>query len=126
MNAVLDASALLAFLQDEPGNNAVEAVMADSVISTVNWSEVIQKSVASGVEVTGMRDDLQALGLVVVPFLVEHAELAGRLWPQTCQYGLSLADRACIATAQQLGAPVLTTDRVWAELDLTLEVRVVR
>ncbi len=73
-----------------------------------------------------MHDDLQALGLVVMPFLLEHAELAGRLWPQTSQYGLSLADRACIATAQQLSAPVLTTDRVWAELDLTLEVRVVR
>ena len=64
--------------KDEPGIDAVEAVMADSVISAVNWSEVIQKSVASGVDITGMRDDLQALGLVVVPFLVEHAELAWR------------------------------------------------
>ena len=126
MKAVLDASALLTFLQDEPGSDAVETVMADSVISAVNWSEVVQKSIANGVETAGMRDDLQALGLAIAPFSVEHAEIAGRLWLQTGQYGLSLADRACLATAQQLDAHVFTTDRVWAELDLTLDVRIVR
>ncbi len=62
MTVVLDASALLAYLQDEPGDEAVEAVLAESVMSSVNWAEVVQKSVAAGVVVDGMREDLEALG----------------------------------------------------------------
>lgn len=126
MKAVLDASALLAFFQDEPGCDAVENVIASSMISSVNWSEVIQKSVAYGVDVIGMRDELQALGLTVIAFSAEQAEIAGRLWPQTRKKGLSLADRACLATAQQMSIPVLTTDRVWVELGLPLDIRVIR
>ena len=126
MIVVLDASALLAFLQDEPGSNVVEQAIPDSVISAVNWSEVIQKSVANRVDITGMRDELQALGLTVVPFLAEQAEIAGLLWQQTREKGLSIADRACLATAKYLDTHVLTTDRVWADLDLPLQIRVVR
>ena len=41
MTVVLDASALLAYLQDEPGDQAVEAVLAESVMSSGNWAEVV-------------------------------------------------------------------------------------
>jgi PIN domain nuclease of toxin-antitoxin system len=126
VNVVLDASALLAFFQDEPGGDAVEGVIATSVISSVNWSEVIQKSVANAVDVTGMRDELQALGLTIIAFSADQAEIAGCLWPQTQHKGLSLADRACLATAQQMGIPVLTADRAWTELGLPLDIRVIR
>lgn len=126
MTVILDASALLAYLQDELGCGAVEGVIANSVISSVNWSEVIQKSVANGVNVTGIHDELQALGLAVVPFSAEHAEIAGCLWQKTSQKGLSLADRACLATAQQMGVSVLTTDRAWGTLSLPLDIRVIR
>lgn len=80
MTVVLDASALLAYLKDEPGGDAVDAVLTEARISSVNWSEVIQKSLAAGVAVDGMLDDLQALGLTVEPFTSEDAEEAGRLW----------------------------------------------
>jgi hypothetical protein len=60
---VLDASALLAYLQDEGDAKAVDTVLPESVISTVNWSEVMQKCLASGVDVNGLREDFQALGL---------------------------------------------------------------
>lgn len=126
MTVILDASALLAFLQDEPGSDAVESVLADSVISTVNWSEVVQKSIANDVEIVGMLEDLQALGLKVVDFTYEHAEIAAHLWQQTRQFGLSLADRSCLATARHLDAPVFTSDRIWAELGLPLEIGIVR
>ncbi len=126
MTAILDASALLAYLQDEPGCDAVEAVIADSAISSVNWSEVIQKSVANGVDVIGIGDELQALGLVVIPFSAEQAEIAGCLWQQTRQKGLSLADRACLATAQEMAIPVLTADHVWVQLGLPMDIRVIR
>ncbi|GAA6616607.1 type II toxin-antitoxin system VapC family toxin [Scytonema sp. NUACC26] len=83
MTVVLDASALLAYLQDEPGSEAVEEVLAESVMSSVNWAEVVQKSVAAGVVVNGMREDLEALGLTIAPFSLQEAEMAGRLWLQT-------------------------------------------
>ncbi|WP_414582356.1 type II toxin-antitoxin system VapC family toxin [Scytonema sp. PCC 10023] len=126
MTVVLDASALLAYLQDEPGSEAVEVVLAESVISSVNWAEVVQKSVAAGVVIDGMREDLEALGLMIAPFTPEDAQMAGRLWLQTRQAGLSLGDRACLSLGMRLDVSVLTTDQIWATLGLSLDVRMVR
>lgn len=126
MTAVLDASALLSFLQDEPGNNQVEAVLPEAVICSVNWSEVVQKTVAAGIDVNGMREDLEALGLKILPFSAEEAELAGRLWQQTKQAGLSLGDRACLSVGLRLEAPVLTADRIWTTLNLPITVHSIR
>ncbi|BAZ22851.1 putative PilT protein [Kalymmatonema gypsitolerans NIES-4073] len=126
MTVVLDASALLAYLQDEPGSEAVEVVLAESVISSVNWAEVVQKSVAAGVVIDGMREDLEALGLMIAPFTPEDAQMAGILWLQTRQAGLSLGDRACLSLGMGLDVSVLTTDQIWATLGLSLNVRVVR
>ncbi len=126
MTVVLDASALLAYLKDEPGGDVVEAVLAESVISSVNWAEVIQKAIAVGVLVEGMLDDLQALGLVVEPFTPLDGEVAGRLWEQTRSFGLSLGDRACLSLGLRLNVPVLTADRTWANLTLSVDVRVIR
>jgi ribonuclease VapC len=126
MTTVLDASALLAYLQDEPGSDAVAAVLAESVLSSVNWAEVVQKAVAAGVAVDGMREDLEALGLSIAAFSAQEAEMAGRLWLQTRQAGLSLGDRACLSLGRRLNVPVLTCDRVWQSLNLELEIQVVR
>ncbi len=97
MTVVLDASALLAYLKDEPGSDLVDGLLAESVMSSVNWAEVVQKSIAAGVEVDGLLDDLQVLGLRIEPFTLEDGEMAGRLWEQTRQAGLSLGDRACLS-----------------------------
>lgn len=124
MNAVLDASALLAWLQSEPGGELVEEKLAVGAISSLNWSEVLQKSLAHGIDVTGLRQDLEALGLVIMPFDADDAEQAARLWSQGS--GLSLADRACLALGLRLGAPVLTADRLWAQVSLEVAVQVIR
>ena len=126
MTVVLDASALLAYLQDEPGGEAIERVLAEAVMSSVNWAEVVQKSVAAGVVVEGMREDLEALGLEIVSFTLEDGEMAGRMWLQTRQVGLSLGDRACLSLGIRLDVPVLTSDRVWATIGLPLDVQVIR
>ena len=126
MTVVLDASALLAYLQDEPGCEVIDAVLAESIMSSVNWVEVIQKSVAAEVDLDGMLDQLQALGMKIEPFTIENAELAGRLWKQTQPAGLSLGDRACLSLGICLKVPVWTCDRVWADLNLSLDVRVIR
>jgi ribonuclease VapC len=126
MQVVLDASALLAYLRAEPGSDGVDGLLGVAGITSVNWAEVVQKSLAAGVEVEGLRDDLEALGLVVAPFSAGDADTAARLWPQTRHLGLSLGDRACLSLGLRLNLPVLTCDRVWAELGLPLTIQLLR
>ena len=90
MDWVLDASALLAFLHGERGGDLVERELEHSVISAVNWSEVLYTSLSRGVNVDGLREDLEALGLSIEPFTVEDAERAAMLRPQARPLGLSL------------------------------------
>ena len=123
---VLDASALLAMLQGEAGGEAVEPLLSGAVMSSVNWSEVIQKALEREVEVTGLREDVEALGLTILPFTADQAERTARLRAPTRDLGLSLADRACLALAAELGLSAITTDRAWGEADLGLEVRILR
>jgi len=124
MDRVLDASALLAFLHEEPGAERVE--LEGSAISAVNWSEVLSKCLARGVPTEGLREDLEALGLSIEPFTLQDAELAATLWPQVRSLGLSLGDRACLALGLRLGLPVITADRAWKGLRLGIEIRVIR
>ncbi len=99
MTFVLDASALLAFLCDEPGAVRVRKALDGSLVSAVNWSEVVQKSLQRQVDVAGMRDEFCEVGVVFEPFTPAHAEIAAHLWAKTQDLGLSLADRACLALA---------------------------
>lgn len=124
--AVLDASALLAMLHGEPGGDEVQRLLHTAAISSVNWSEVIQKSLERKVEAEGMREDLEALGLKIVPFSASHAERTASLRAQTRHLGLSLGDRACLALASDLRVPAVTTDRPWADLSLDIEIQVTR
>ena len=126
MSVVLDASALLAYLQDEPGGEPVRAVLPRAVMSTVNWTEVIGKAREGGVDTRGLREDLESLGLAFEPFSAVQAEIAGRLKERTRRYGLSLGDRACLALGSDRGVPIYTADRAWKELHLGVEVETIR
>ena len=126
MTIVLDSSALLAYLQGEIGEEIVDGVLSESVISSVNLAEVVQKLIASEVEVERILNDLLALGLRIEPFTPEDGVMAGRLWLETRQAGLSLGDRACLSLGFRLGCSVLTADRVWASLNLSLDVQIIR
>jgi len=125
-STVIDASALLAYLQDEPGGSKVGDCLDGALLSTVNLCEVIQKAIQFGVDTTGLAADLAELGVCLEPFTPDHAEIAAALWPTTRSIGLSLADRACLALAIDNEARVLTTDRVWSELDIKLAIEVIR
>lgn len=126
MTAVLDASALLAWLQDEQGSDVVEEALHESCISSVNWAEVIQKSIAAGVDTTGLCEEFEALGVEIIDFTTSHADAAGKLWKQTRRYGLSLWDRACLSLAIAMNLPTLTTDRVWEKLQLSIDIQMAR
>lgn len=126
MTLVLDASALLAFLHDEPGADCVQRVLEGAVVSAVNWAEVVQKSLQRKANVTGMREEFSRIGVVFEPFTPEQAEIAAHLWETTRRYGLSLADRACLALALERKVPVLTADRTWDELGLGVKIQRLR
>jgi ribonuclease VapC len=123
---ILDASALLAFVHREPGLDRVQSALPTSAMSSVNWSEVVQKVAARGLPVSGLRHDLHALGLNLLSFTAEDAEEAAHLWSLTRSLGLSLGDRACLALGRRLGGPILTADRAWQTLALGLDIRVIR
>lgn len=126
MSVVIDASALLAWLQHEPGAEQVQAAIDGGLMSAVNWAEVIQKARQHQVDVEGLLFDVQALGLEIVAFDAEQADRSGRLWSATRPQGLSLGDRSCLALALMRSLPVLTTDRAWEALDIGVPIRLLR
>jgi ribonuclease VapC len=124
---LLDASALLAYLQREPGFEAVrEALREGAGISAVNLAEVVGKLKSKGKDPDRILRRLLAMGLEVLPFTLEEALEAGALDPLTRPLGLSLGDRACLAAGKVHRLPVLTTDRSWLGVVPGVEVRMVR
>ena len=129
---VLDASAVLAYLKDEPGAEAVYAAVGEgALVSAVNWAEVLSKLTEGGQDpgdATRALTDAGILdqGLIIHPLDGSQAVEIARLRPLTREAGLSLGDRSCLALAGALGLPALTADRVWAGLNLELEVRLIR
>lgn len=123
---VLDATAVLALLNDEPGADLVASLLQTAVISTVNLAEVVSKLAEAGMPEPTIRTVISELGLETVPFDETLAFRAGLLRPSTSEYGLSLGDCACLALGRHLRKPVLTADRMWRSLKLDVVVRLIR
>lgn len=125
--AVLDASALLALLNDEPGADLVaEVVHQGAAMSAVNYCEVVGKLRDSGIALDEVTAILTPLNIQLVEFTVSHAARAGDLRPQTRAAGLSLGDRACLVLAEGIGAPAFTTDREWERVNVGVAITVIR
>jgi ribonuclease VapC len=114
--AVLDASAILALLNQEPGGDTVEPYLAHGTMSAVNAAEVLSKLVDAGLAVDEARESLSLLGLEISSFDAHDAEVVASLRTATKAKGLSLGDRACLALGLRLGARVVTAERSWAAL----------
>lgn len=123
---VLDASAVLAVIQDEPGADRIEAHLETGCISAVNLAEVVSKLQDRGLSDNEIDELLDLLDLDTRPLDKKAAVLVGKLRKATRTSGLSLGDRACLALAQSLGARALTMDRAWAELDIDVRIEAVR
>ena len=126
-NYVLDASALMALFQGESGSDKVaQAVKDGAAISTVNLSEIASKLSELNTPQTLIQDAINGLGLTIVDFNADLAYSVGLLRPLTRHLGLSLGDRACLALAQYLNLPVITSDRLWKNLSLDIAIEVIQ
>ena len=124
--AVLDSSAVLALLHGEPGADTVFALAPYALLSAVNASEVQARLLRKGADPKKAWETVVASVREIVPFDAALAEAAGSLILKTQPYGLSLGDRACLALALKENAPVYTADRAWAQLQVGVEIRLVR
>ena len=122
MSVVMDASALLAFLQDEDGADVVEEALAgEPVCGAANWSEVAQKVLAAGRDWQLIRALFISYEVRVEPVTAGDAEWAAGRWRRG--EGLSLADRLCLALAERLDADVLTADKAWGPTGRVRQIR---
>jgi PIN domain nuclease of toxin-antitoxin system len=129
---VLDASAFLAYLRDEPGAEIVENALIDGCyISIINWVEVLSKVVDLGESpeeiIKRLRDEgLLENSLEIIACNEQDAITIAKFRPLTKSTGLSLGDRACLALGKRLNLPVLTADKVWTSLSLGITINLIR
>ena len=124
---VLDASAILAFIQGEPGSEKLTPeLLHGAVCGAVNLAEVHGKLVSRGWSIDEAWEDARSPIQEAVPFDLSQARLTGGLIALTRALGLSLGDRACLALAITLKAPVYTTEQAWKKLKLEVPVHVIR
>lgn len=126
MVAVLDASAFLALIHKEPGGAHVVEYLPRALMSAANYAEVLHALARTGIEIELARNLVAALRIEVVPLTADIAAGVASLGVAGSPSGLSLGDRACLATAAEFGVPVVTADRVWSKVDLGVHVICIR
>jgi PIN domain nuclease of toxin-antitoxin system len=132
VTCVLDASALLAYLNDEPGAQVVEdALVRGSAMSAVNMAEVLSKLTEIGEDPDDVTKELERRGLLggklaVFPLTAADAVVIANLHRKTKAHGLSLGDRACLGLALRLRVPAVTADRAWLRLRVAVKVEAIR
>jgi ribonuclease VapC len=123
---VLDSSAILCVIFQEPGSDVVESTLNRACVSAVNISEVVAILQEQGMQESTSDAILTSFKLAVVNFDEKSARSAGLLRNATRSHGLSLGDRACLALAIQRNAIAVTTDRAWRDVNCGARVLLVR
>ena len=123
--AVLDASAILAFLTGERGSHVVDVYCGGALVSAVNIQEAAARLTDRGLATAQVRETLAILDLKIVPFDTDQA-LSGNVGDAKHERNLSFGERACLQLAEQQELPVLTADRSWTELKAGVEIRLIR
>jgi PIN domain nuclease of toxin-antitoxin system len=124
--AILDASALLALIQEEPGSDVIKPLLKHSVMSTVNVAETLTALQKVNILPEEGIESISLLINEIVDFDVDQAKEAADLYPKVKHKGLSLGDRACLALGLKYKAEVYTADKVWKDIHPELDIRLIR
>ena len=127
-NVVLDTSAVMAWLQQEPGWEAVDRAFAteNCRMSAVNLAELVAKSAERMRDHAEIAAMIAELPIEIVPFDKAQAFATGLLRAATRKLGLSLGDRACLALAKSINVVALTADKAWLEVDIDVRIECIR
>jgi ribonuclease VapC len=125
-SVVLDASAVLAYALGERGADVVQPRLFGAIMSAVNYSEVLKKTLERGGDMRDTAQLLQGARVDVVPFDSGQAAGAAKLFHATKAKGLSFADRAALSLAIEMDAPLYTSDKRLADADVPIEVVLIR
>lgn len=123
---VLDASAILALIQEEPGAEVIRPLLKQSMMSTVNIAETLTS--LQRVDI-GPEEGLEYMSLLIseiVDFDIEQALEVAVLFPKVKHKGLSLGDRACLALGKKYHATIYTADKIWKDADAGLDIQLIR
>ena len=121
---LLGASAILALLQKEQGSEMVIQCIPFSAISSVNLAEVASVLNKLGMPESEIHELFNAMDIEILTFEKVTAIATGGMRSITQKKGLSLGDRACLATAKQHKRIVLTADKVWQEFQQGIGVEI--
>lgn len=123
---VLDASALLALVQDEPGSEHVRPMIPRAAMSAVNFGETVQRLRRGGMPIESVTLLLTTLVPEPVAFDKATAYVAASIHEKTRGQGISFGDCACLALALMRGVPAVTAERKWDKCDVGVEVMRIR
>jgi PIN domain nuclease of toxin-antitoxin system len=123
---VLDSSALLALLGDEPGADDVAALLPRAIMSVVNVAEVLIVLARHGVARADAEEIVSQLALRLVPADARVARTAAAIAAASRSKPIALGDRFCLATAQLMNLPAVTADRAWLRLDAGVKIQTIR
>lgn len=123
---VLDASALLALINEEDGADIVIKALPFSIMSAINISEVAATLMLMGISKKECESTIMWFITKVEPFDESQAYGTSALRPLTKSKGLSLGDRACLNLGKLKNLTVLTADKVWSQIDCGVNVQFIR
>jgi ribonuclease VapC len=126
ISSVLDASAVLAFLREEPGQDVVEHHLEGAAISIINFSEVALVLARGGMPLAEVKRQLDNLLQNRIEYDEEQVWIATDIYQKTREFGLSFGDCACLALGSKLQVPVLTTESTWLKANLEITIELIR
>jgi ribonuclease VapC len=126
ISSVLDASAVLAFLREEPGQDVVERHLEEAAISIINFSEAAFVLARNGMPLPEVKRLLDNILQNRVDYDEEQMWIATDIYLKTRPFGLSFGDCACLALGSKLRVPVLTTEKTWLKANLDIAIELIR
>ena len=115
---IFATSVAIAILKKESGYKQAEDLLASSCISTVNFSEFITVMLRKHIALEDAKFITRDFFPYIIEFNQEIAEITGALYNETNKFGLSLGDRACIATGMKHDLEIYTADKAWLECEI--------